>query len=240
MKQIKTTKDKMLLYVILVAVVLAVALRAMVYSYLNPKKTTMWVFNDNYKAGTPLTESMLKSVRADDTIVMAGATAKADAIFVVGDEVKALVNSGDSLRMDVVKDMALTKSILSVAGGNSLEMMMDPSKIAVTVPADSFSGITDALAEGSRVNMYATVHNGDNISTTLLFQNLRVLGTSKKDNVINGITLEVTAEQSLKLVNAAEYTSLHFGLIDPTGYQAVEDGLSFTPSNIQASTGGVS
>ena len=242
MSQIKTPKDKAIVTVFIITIIAAVFASTAIVQYLTPKKTTMWVFNDNYKAGTPLSEGMLKSVQADNEIVVAGAPSAAGSMLITGNEVKTIINNGDSLRVDVSKDMPLFKSILSVAGGNNLEMTMDPSKIAVTVPADSFSGITSELTEGSKVNVYSTGYNTENSSssTVLIFQNMRVLGTSKKDGVLQGITLEVTAEQSIKLINATQYSSLYFGLVDPTGYQAVEDGLSFTPTYTRSDPNGVS
>jgi hypothetical protein len=64
MSQIKTPKDKAIVTVFIITIIAAVFASTAIVQYLTPKKTTMWVFNDNYKAGTPLSEGMLKSVKA--------------------------------------------------------------------------------------------------------------------------------------------------------------------------------
>ena len=152
--------------------------------------------------------------------------------FVTGADIKAVLNSGDSLRMDVAEGMPLTLSILSVTGGSSVEMNMDPAKIAVTVPVTSITGVTKDLKEGSRVNIYTT--GGDANGTTLLFQNMRVLSVEKDSNgELSSATIEVSTDESLKLVYAANTSSIYFGLVDSSGYEYTEEK---TPSYAPATT----
>ena len=133
--------------------------------------------------------------------------------FVTGGDIQTVLNTGDSLRMDVAEGMPLTLSMLSVNGGSSVEMNMDPSKIAVTVPVTAITGVTNDLKEGSRVNIYATGVN-ENGGTTLLFQNMRVLTVQKDANGgLSSATIEVDANQSLKLIYAANYSSIYFGCL---------------------------
>lgn len=217
--------------VILVVAVLCAAVAAgMLYTYLNPQKTTIYVFKDNYEAGDVLTEDMLTVVQCDSTIIVAGAEADTSSRFVTGDDISSVLNTGDSLRMDVSAGMPLTLSMLSVSGGSSVEMNMDPSKIAVTVAADSVTAVTSEIKEGSRVNVYATGIDTD--GTTLLFQGMRVLSVNTgSDGAVSSLTLECTADESLKLIYAANYSSLYFGLIDSTGYEYTEeDEPSYSPS----------
>ena len=129
--------------------------------------------------------------------------------------------------------MPLSLAILSVAGGSNVEMSMDPSKIAVTVPVTNVTGVTNDLKNGTRVNVYAT--GGDTAGTTLLFQNMRVLSVQKDNNgALFSATLEVTADESLKLIYAANYSTLHFGLVDSSGYEFTEeDAPSYAPVTAQ-------
>lgn len=110
-----------------------------------------------------------------------------------------------------------------------MEMNMDPSKIAVTVPVTSVSGVTNDLKEGSRVNIYALSAEGG--GTTLLFQNMRVLAVQKDDTgALSSATIEVDADQSLKLIYASNYNGIYFGLVDSTGYEFTEEEEpSYTP-----------
>lgn len=227
----QSPKNKKMLIIIMVALVFGLLTVFAIYKYLTPKRTTVWLFNADYKAGTALTEDMLYAVQADSTIVVAGASAQTSSQFVTGSEKTAIVNSGDSLRIDVSAGMPLTRGILSVNGGTAVEMNMDPSKVCVTVPCTSVTGITDELAKGSRVNIYATGYaDGVGTTTTLIFQGMKVANTAKKEGAIQAITLEVTVEESLKLINFQNSGNLYFGLVDTTGYQYVEEDKSYTSS----------
>ena len=224
-------KNKKIIFILLLALVVAVIGGVALYLYLMPQKTTVYVFNDNYESGAALTEEMLTPIQADSKIVVAGKTSDTSSQFVTGSDIQAVLNSGDSLRMDVAKGMPLTLSILSVTGGSSVEMNMDPEKSAVSIPISSTSGVTKDLKEGSRVNIYTT--GGDTNGTTLMFQNMRVLAVQKDSNGdLSSATIEVTADESLKLVYAANTCSIYFGLVDSSGYEYV-DG---TPSYATATT----
>ena len=225
-------KNKKIIMILLTALVIAVIGGIALYMYLVPQKTTVYVFNDNYQAGTALTEKMLTPVQADSKIVVAGKNSNTSSRFVTGADIKAVLNSGDSLRMDVAEGMPLTLSILSVTGGSSVEMNMDPAKIAVTVPVTSITGVTKDLKEGSRVNIYTT--GGDANGTTLLFQNMRVLSVEKDSNgELSSATIEESTDESLKLVYAANTSSIYFGLVDSSGYEYTEEK---TPSYAPATT----
>ena len=215
-------KNKKMILILVAAMVIAVIAGVALYMYLMPQKTTVYVFNDNYEAGTAITEEMITPVKADSKITVAGKNSDTSSVFVTGVDIKAVLNSGDSLRMDVSEGMPLTLSVLSVTGGSSVEMNMDPSKIAVTVPVTSITGVTGDLKEGSRVNIYTT--GGDTAGTTLAFQNMRVLSVQKDSNGdLTSATIEVTTDESLKLVYAANTSSIYFGLVDGSGYVYTEE-----------------
>lgn len=216
------SKNRKIIFILIAAMLTAIIGGVSMYFFLMPQKTTVYVFNDNYEAGEPLTEEMLVPIQADSKIVVAGKQANTSSSFVTGKDIETVLNAGDSLRMDVSKGMPLSLSILSVAGGSNVEMSMDPSKIAVTVPVTNVTGVTNDLKNGTRVNVYAT--GGDTSGTTLLFQNMRVLSVQKDNNgALFSATLEVTADESLKLIYAANYSTLHFGLVDSSGYEFTEE-----------------
>ena len=202
-------------------------------TYMKPQKTTVYTFKDNYKAGTEVTSDMLTAVQCDSKIVTAGKKTDTSSRFVTGANLKAVLNSGDSLRMDVSEGMPLTLSMLSVNGGSTVEMNMDPTKVAVTVPVTNVSGVTNDLKEGSRVNIYAM--GVDTPGTTLLFQNMRVINTQKDNGTLSSATIEVDVDQSLKLVYAANYSTIYLGLVDSTGYEATDNA---EPSYVPDSNNG--
>lgn len=223
------SKNKGMIAILIVGILSAVLGAAALFFFLTPQKTTVYVFKNNYKAGEVLTEEMLTPVQCDSNIVVSGKTTDTASRFVTGADIKTVLDTGDSLRMDVSEGMPLTLSLLSVNGGSTVEMNMDPAKIAVTVPINDVSGVTKDLKEGSRVNIYAT--GVDAPGTTLLFQNMRVLSVGKDNNgSIVSATIEVTTDESLKLVYAANYSTIYFGLVDSSGYEYVEKAEpSYTP-----------
>ncbi len=216
------SKNRFIIIILVAAIFFACAGGAATYMYLTPQKTTIYVFNDNYDAGTAINDEMLTTMQCDSSVVVAGAQADTSSRFVTGSDIETVLNSGDSLRMDVAEGMPLTLSMLSVNGGSTVEMNMDPSKVAVTVPISSISGVTDDLKEGSRVNIYQT--GGDSVGTTLIFQNMRVINVGKSsDGTLDSATIEVTVDESLKLIYAASSSSLYFALVDSTGYEYTEE-----------------
>lgn len=221
-------KNRKILLILIIAALVAVIGGAATYMYLTPQKTTVYVFKDNYKAGEVLTEEMLTAVQCDSKIVVAGSTADTASRFVTGDDIDAVLKTGDALRMDVSSGMPLTLSLLSTNGGSSVEMQMDPSKVAVTIPVTSITGVTPDLKEGSKVNIYAT--GGESGGTVLMFQNMRVLSVQKDtDGNLSSATIEVTAEESLELIYAVQNTSVYLGLVDSTGYEYIEGEPAYIP-----------
>lgn len=138
-----------------------------VYQILTPQRTTIYVFNDNYAAGTLVTEKMLNSVEVDSNIVVSE---------------------------------------------NRIEMTMKKNAVAVTIGANFITGITNELSAGSRINVYANYND----SSTLLLESVRVLSVGRESGVINSLTLEVDISQSLQLIHAYTYGSIHLGLVDAT------------------------
>lgn len=226
------SKNKKIMIILVVAVILAIAAAVGTYMYLVPQKTTIYVFNDNYKAGTVITNDILTPTQVDSKVVFAGAIVNTSTQFVTGNNKRELVDSKDNaLRMDVAKGMPLMQSMLSIDGGSYIEMTMDDKKVAVTVPVTSISGVTRDLKEGSRVNIYASGYSsGGTNGTSLIFANMRVLSVDKdNDGDLRSATIEVTTEESLKLVEAATYSNIYFGLVNGSSYQApTEDNMTYT------------
>ena len=150
------SKNRKILIILIIAILVAAAGGVSLYLYLTPQKTTVYVFNSNYESGTALTEKMLTPIRCDSKIVTAGKTADVKSRFITGSELTEVLNSGDHLRMDVAEGMPLTRSELFVNGGSDIEKNIHAGMIAVTIPLDSVTGAADGIREGSHINIYAT------------------------------------------------------------------------------------
>lgn len=212
------SKNKIITSLIIGAVLFSSLAAFLIYHYMSPSRGTMYVFNDSYSAGDQLTSDMLTPVQVDSKIVVAGKKTDASAQFVTPSEYQALIKSGDSLRMDVSEGMPLTTSMLSVSGGSTVEMNMKSDAVAVTVPVNENTGITNDLKEGSHVNIYANLDS----TISLIQQNKRVLEVYKDNGTITGVSIEENIDESMELIYAVTNGSIYLGLVDATGYQATE------------------
>ena len=216
------SKNKKIVTVLFLALILSVIGAFFLYNYLKPQKTTVYVFNNNYDTGTIINANMLTAVQCDSHILVAGAKSNTNNQFVTGKNLQDVLNTGDTLRMDVSSGMPLTTSMLSVNGGTSIEMSMDPSKIAVAIPVNNATGVSNGLREGSRVNVYSVTETG----AKLVLQNMRVLAIKSGDEIQN-VTIEVTADESLRLIYYIANSTIYLGLVDNGGYEYIEDMSSY-------------
>lgn len=210
-------KNKKIISVIAIAVILCIVAGAGTYMVLSPQRETIYLFRKDCAAGTQITKDLLSPVEVDATIIEMGKAENIGSSFVTAEEYTKILQNAGTLRYDVTQGMVLLKSMLTTFGGNKVEMAMKPSSIAVTVPSDYLSAVTNELSIGSNVNVYASYDDG--AKTILILQNIRVLTAPRVDGVLTGVTLEVTHEQSLKLIHAMSYAKITFGIVNGQGYQ---------------------
>lgn len=225
LSKVKQTKNKKILIVLIVALLFATLAGFGVYKILTPQRTIIYVFNNDYAAGTQVTASMLTPVEVDSNVVVASTkTSTGDVIITDKNYDRVLVSAG-ILRNDVRAGNVFTSSMLSTTGGNRIEMSMKKDAVAVTIGATNVTGVTNGLQYGSRVNVYANYEN----STVLLLQNVRVLAVTYENNNISTVTLELTNRESMELIHAYNFGKVHLGLVDYTGYQKTDNsGLTYT------------
>lgn len=227
-------KNKKILFALILMIGVAIATGVLLYFYLMPKKTTVYVFNNSYSAGEEVTSDMFTTMEVDSTITVGGSETDTNNRFVTADNFKTVLNQGNYLKMNVSEGMPLTLSMLSVSGGTSVELSLGSGNVAVTINASESVGITSDVDVNSHINIYATGWDGTT-GTTLIFQNMKVLAVGNDGDAISSITLEVTPEESLKLINAQNTCSLYFGVVDASRYQSVDDDLSYSQSYIEES-----
>lgn len=212
------SKNKIITTLIVCAILCSVLAGYLIYRFLTPQRGTIYVFNGAYEVGEQISEDMLTPIQVDATILVNGRRDGVGSQFVTPADYGEVVRSGDSLRMDVNEGMPLTTTMLSVQGGSSVEMNMKSDAVAVTVPVDAFSGITNELKDGSRVNVYSTIND----VTVLIQQNKRVLEVFRAEGEITGVSLEEDIQESMELISAMSTGKVYLGLVDATGYQATE------------------
>ena len=221
-------KNKKAIIILCIAIVCAIISGVGLYSFLVPQRATIYVYKGNYEAGTTLTSDMLTPMQVDARIVSNGANKSTDSYYITSSTINDVLKKGNKLKTNVVKGMPVIPQQLSVEGGNALEYVMKPESIAVTIPVNSNTGITNDLKAGSRVNIY-TCHkaNSGGQQTQLLFQNMKVLAVYKSDGQITSVTIEVNHSESLKLIYATTYEIVYLGLVNESGYQSSEGQLIF-------------
>jgi len=214
-------KNSKILMVLAIALVFTIAAGITTFRILAPQRTTIYVFNQNFTAGTPLTPDMFTPIQVDSNIVVAGARAPISHRFITEAEFPTLMRANDSLRVDVGVGTPLIISLLSATGGNAIEMSMQATAIAVTVDVNPITGVTNDLTPGSSVNVYVTFHTG---GTRLLMERMRVLAVHRggSGGSINGVTLELTNAEAISIIDATRNGSIYLGLVNAGGYQFVD------------------
>lgn len=210
-------KNRIIAIFTTLAVVLALATCYVVYSYLEPKRQTVYVFNDNYARGTQITDDILTPIKVDGKIMVANSESNIDDQFVTPEKY-AEIRKGQYLRMDVSEGMPLTPAMTS-GNDSSVVKNMQSSSVAITIAVNGITGVTNELTPESRVNVYCAIED----SVQLILQNMKVLSVFYSDGSINAVSLETTIGESLKLVYAENFGTIYLGLIDGTGYQAEEN-----------------
>lgn len=214
---------------LIIIIFLAIAVGFGVYKALDMKKTTVYVFNADYKAGTQITPDMLNEMLLDSSIVEAALinrTSPEDAIYITESNLDQAL--GNYLKYDVFKGTIFMSNYVDIKGGSAAEINLGANMVGVTVTADNISGVTPEISKDSRVNVYAGFEMDGNIRyTVLLLENIRVIDVqiNTEDNgtpQIVGITLEVNPEQAMKLNFAQMFGTIRFGTVKPGQYEPTD------------------
>ena len=211
-------KNKKIVIILAFAVILSILSGIFIYSYLSPARETLYIFNADYAAGTQITGEMLTPVQIDSAIYVAGNAEALSEIFVTPDNLSSVLANADTLKVDVSAGTPLMPTMLSIAGGNDIEVAMKPSAIALTVSVSDVTGISGDLTKESHVNVYVTYRT---TGTELVLENMRVLAVHTDSGALSSVTLEVDNNQALKLIDASNNGVIYLGLINASGYQYV-------------------
>lgn len=223
------SKNKKILMVLIVALVLSVLAGVGVFTLINSQKTTIYSFNGDYKAGTKLEESMFTPVQIDKKVIETNRTGDISNYYITASSFNKIISTGDYLRCNVSAKELLTKSMLVTNSGNNIEASMQSDKVALTLGVDSITGVTSDIRAGSYVNIYCgSTSSTDNAKQT--FERMKILEVQQnEDGALTSITVECTSAQSQSLVNYAQTGYIYMGLINVTGYQS--DTASQTDTN---------
>lgn len=220
--------------ILFVIIALALVAAAGTYELLSASKTVIYVFNDDFKAGNEITQNMLVSTEADTSFVNHFDEVSGGKGYVTSNTIGEVV--GSYLAQDVSKGSPLYKSATSKYAGTTAEVKLEDSKVAMTVPVDNISvGGPDARS-GSYVNVYAGFSQNNVITEELLLEKIKVLDIVytqlKNDNtnapVIEGATLEVKAEDTVRLAKAIQFGTIRLGIVKADTYQSMGTAMTET------------
>lgn len=208
-------KNKKIIIMLAIALICALTAGFLIYNYLTPRKITIYVFRDNYDAGTTITSSMLVSMQIDGSLIVAGGEYSAADYLVSSSKATELISKGEKLRVDVVKGEPVMTTLFGATGTNSIEVRMDPKAVAVTIPVNNNTGIHSSIKAESRVNVYVSYSTG---VTELLLENARVLNTQLNNGALAGITLELNNNSAITVIRAVNTGTVYCGLVNGNGY----------------------
>lgn len=113
-----------------------------------------------------------------------------------------------------------------------------------TIKIKNFRGIPDMEISLERISFFTGPCGAGKTSVLKAF-NFALTGDVKKDDIreqsdrasatLSSATIEVDVDQSLKLVYAANYSTIYLGLVDSTGYEATDNA---EPSYVPDSNNG--
>lgn len=209
-------KNKKIIIVVSIAIVSAIIAGILLFAFLTPQRTTVYVFKENYKAGTMLSGDMLTPIQVDSTIMTAGASNRTSSCFITRDTYSTVVQVNDALKVDVDKGTPLMASMLTSTAGNDVEVRMSATSVAVTVPVTSITGVTADIKPESHINVYVTYNSGE---THLILENIRVLATISGNDGLSGLTLELDNDKATKVIAATNTGTIYCGLVNGDGYQ---------------------
>lgn len=212
-------KNSKILIVLVVSLVFGILAGVGIYKIAVPERETIYVFNDNYKAGTKITSKMFTPIQVDATIVNAGKRVDIQNRIITTPSYKSLIQAERNLKYDVSEGLPLVASMVSGISGSSLETTMNKTSIAITIPVTNTTGITPDLEQGTYVNVYVSINGETKLDLDL--QSMKVLGVYKKDGSLSGVSLECNQTQATKLVNYNNYGAIQLGLVNNDGYEVV-------------------
>jgi Flp pilus assembly protein CpaB len=212
---------------LIIIIVLAILVGIGVYSALNSKRVEIYLFKDDYKAGTLITEDMFVTQQVDksiveDAIANRGATG---VIFVTKNNIAEAI--GHYLRYDVYKGTPFLSNNVDVMGGSPAEVHLGKNMVAVTIPVDNMTGVTHLLGTDSRINIYAGFEQDFEKHTVQLLENVRVLDVlidyyQSEIPVLAGVTVEVTQEEAVSLTHVLMFGSVRLGAVKVGQYEPAE------------------
>jgi len=209
---------------------LAIIIGFSTFSYLQTTQVSALIFNDDFPSGTEITQDMFTQIPLGAEAVRLAEDINQEQVFVLSGDLSDFL--GARLRTDVLRGTLFQTNQAGTYGASSVELSLRENMVAITVPANSLTAGSPLISQGARVNIYGSFTTSteaglERRGSLLLFQNVSVLDVVREPSAegetqkpeIRGVVLEVTPEQSSRLIFAAQFGSIQLALTKPGAYQ---------------------
>lgn len=212
--------------IFIVAIIVALAAGFLVYQWLGTKKSTIYIFKGDYKAGTQIAGDMLSKMSIDSDAYDAMGHNEAGIAYMTADEISAHIASGDRLAVDVVQYMPVMTNLFISSGGTGVESRLDDNKVGVEILASKVYGLSgNEVRVGSRVNISSNFEFENTKENDLIFQDVLVLDvTYDDDGNIAAIYVEVEPKDSVMLQHALINETVSVAVLKTGAYMPIQGG----------------
>lgn len=213
--------NKTSVVILFLAMIVAVLLGFFAYRYLKKQRTTIFVYQHDYPAGTKLTKEMFGSLDIETNLYDAAASQGSH--YASAAEINQFIQDGDVLLCDVLAFTPVFSNQNSDSGGNGIENRMGQGLTAVALTVDRVRGLPNDLRIGSRVNLTTTYSlNQNQKETDLILQDIQVVDVvTDSSGTLMAAYIEVEPKDSLQLIHAMNSEIVYATVLKPGEYEPV-------------------
>lgn len=230
--------------ILLLMVLVGLAFGVGFYFYAQSMRSTIFLFNNNYEAGTTVTKDMFLMQEIDSQTYKGMGQNGDKGMYVSESQLVGYIESGEKLSADVVAYMPVVDTMFVSTGGTGVERRLDNDKVAVEIAANKVNGLSGReVSVESRVNISSFYSVEDVMETDLLFQDVLVLDVvTDDDGNISSIYVELSPEDSIVLQHALVSESVSIAVLKPGSYTPITEGTEYrkvysTNNNIATDNG---
>ena len=207
--------------ILLLAVVVAVLVGFGAYQYLNRQRTSIFVYQHDYAAGTKITKDMFGVLDIETSLYNAAASQGTH--YASAAEINQFIQDGDVLLCDVLAYSPVFTNQNSDSGGNGIENRMGQGLTAVALNVERVRGLPNDLRIGSRLNLTTTYSlNKNQKETDLILQDIQVVDVvTDPSGILMTAFVEVEPKNSLQLIHAINAEVVYATVLKPGEYEAV-------------------
>lgn len=214
---------------LILMVVIGVVFGLGFYTYSKSLRKGIFVFSDNFDAGTQVTKEMFLTQEIDSKTYQAMGAYGKGGMYVTSAELNEYIANGERLAADVVAFMPATTNLFITTGGTGVESRLSDGMAAVEIPVGKVSGLSgNEVGVGSRVNV--TSHyslGGEDMQeqkvSSLVFQDLLILDVvNDEDGMLQSIYVECKPSEAIKLQHSLVFETVSVSILKPGTYTQLE------------------